>query len=240
MKKIRRSFYVTIIGAIVIFSATVYLYIVLFQLFPGNGVVYGSLFVVLLVFLYLFTYVQVRLENIIMQKNTFLIQENVEPPKDITRALDTNRFLKYLVKNGFTLQTKQPSYTVLFQVNVDPVKKIFKKNLLQVIILVNRKQSEFYLDAVDDEIEKITSQLITEKIRVSSIVISQYKIVPSITQKIKNQLLENILLKNKYGLYSVVNIALDESTEKAVFLHSLKFSPGLYYKFHISQILDSL
>ena len=188
MKKIRQSFYMTFIGSLLFFAGTVYLYVMLFKLFPGNGLVFASLFLVLIVYMYLITYVQVKLEDIVMRKNNLLIQENQEPPKNIVKALNPATFLKYLADNGFELHVKQDSYSIFYGYDTDPVKKIFKHNLLQIVILIGEDQNEFYLDAVDDEIENIKSMLINDKVKVSTILISQYKAVTSITKKVKEQL----------------------------------------------------
>ncbi len=238
MKKINRSFYFTIIATLAVVAGTVYLFFILLKKYPDNGYVYGLLFLVLFLFLFLFTYVQVVTESLIIRKNNYLIRENQEPPKDIKNAFNKKLFKKKVLDKGFIVHSEQPAFTVLYICDKDHIKKIFRHHLLQVVVIINEKENEFYLEELDEEIEKLKDNMYKAKKRPTSILISQYKIVARVTPNVKDQINENILLKNKYGIYSVINIALDRTSGKAVFLHSIKFSPSLYYKYQVEQILE--
>ena len=163
MKKINQSFYLTIITTLAIVAGTVYLFFVLLKKYPNNGIIYGLLFLVLFLFLFLFTYVQVVTESLIIRKNNYLIRENQEPPKDASIAFDTNIFKKNVLDKGFIIHTEQPSFTVLYICDKDHIKKIFKHHLLQVVVVINEKENEFYLEELDEEIEKLKDQLYKAK-----------------------------------------------------------------------------
>jgi type II secretory pathway component GspD/PulD (secretin) len=236
VKRIKIEFYTLFIGSISFFAGLVFLYIYLLRKYPNSGYVYASLFLVFLVSLFLLTYLQVRFEYITSKKNQLSIMMHPAEPLERVRTLNLFGFIQYLLDNEFKRFVDRRTYSVYYRSLKDPVRKTRRRKLLEIVVIIDEIANEFYLEGLDEDIEKIKEKALLEKVKFDSIIITQYRMVREIDEKTKEQLKENIFLKNRYGVYSVINIALDDHSKKAVFLYSTEYTPSLYYKYQIEEI----
>lgn len=177
-----------------------------------------------------------RFEYITSKKNQLSIMMHPAEPLERVRTLNLFGFIQYLLDNEFKRFVDRRTYSVYYRSLKDPVRKTRRRKLLEIVVIIDEIANEFYLEGLDEDIEKIKEKALLEKVKFDSIIITQYRMVREIDEKTKEQLKENIFLKNRYGVYSVINIALDDHSKKAVFLYSTEYTPSLYYKYQIEEI----
>ena len=111
--------------------------------------------------------------------------------------------------------------------------------MLEVVVYINKDESEFYLEIVNDEINKIKEKLSKEKKTVNRMFITQYKEVDTLDEKTKKSLSEIVFIRTRNHIISTINVGVLDN-ELAVMLYSDTYSPSLYYKYHIEQIKDMI
>ncbi len=240
MKKIHIEFYTLIISALIIIAGIIYLYIELFKAYPGNPYIYASLFIAFALLLFYSTYLQVRFESVISRKHLMRIREHQASPKTMIHSKSKEQLMRKLQKEGYVLYLQEKKYYLFYRLETDHVRKTRRRKLLEIIVLLKDNANEFYEIGLDNDIENIKQQIMAEKHRVDSILITQMHYVESLNDNWKQKLEENIFLKNRFGVYSVINIVLDNSTNKAIFLHSNTYRPSLYYEHQINEIYKIL
>jgi len=236
MKKIRVEFCFLIISSLFIIGGLVFLYITLFKMYPGNPYIYASMFFSFGLLLFYSTYLQVRLENVVSRKHLFKIREHQAKPKTMVHSKSQQQLLRRLQKEGYELFRQTKRYYLFYRLNDDEIRKTRKRKLLEIIVLLENQTKEFYEIGLDEDIENIKQNAISQRHRVDSILITQFHYLETLDQNWKQKLEENIFIKNRFGVYSVINVALDESTSKAVFLHTKTYRPSLYYEHQIDEI----
>ena len=108
--------------------------------------------------------------------------------------------------------------------------------ILEIVVLIKDNEPEFYLDAVDNEIQKIQDILIKEKRRVDKMLITQVKFIEELDDNTKKQLSEIVFIRTQTNVISTINVGIDLDNSEAIMLYSDQFTPSLYYTYHVDQI----
>merc|ERR1711879_876522 len=101
----------------------------------------------------------------------------------------------------------------------DQVKKMFRGYTLEIVVYTSKIEPEFYLDIVDEEVQAIQDKLRSEKKRVAQILVTQIKQVDELTDDVKVKTSEVFFMRMKNIVISTINVSIDLSTDKAVFLY---------------------
>jgi hypothetical protein len=197
-------------------------------------------FLDVLLALWIFVFLRNQIYIIINQKYYQNIINNLGEPLPVNRAFNQQVFSKNLKHLGFLKFSQNNSYTIYYRTSKDPIKKIFRGYLLEVIVYTSLNENEFYLEQIDDELDHIVLNAKKQGERVTHTLMTITKPVFSLTDDVKSKLNETFFLKTNNMVFSTINIALDQSTSKAVFIYSDSYSPSLYYNHHIELIKKSI
>ena len=116
-----------------------------------------------------------KLDRITNMAYLIRIRENQAEPLPIHKLKDFNSTVDLFRKNGFQTYQKNETYTIYYKCELDHIKQIFRNNILTVMVLINNKNTDFYLNRVDDEINKLRDELFKDKKKVNRVIITQIK-----------------------------------------------------------------
>ncbi|BCR36581.1 hypothetical protein [Mariniplasma anaerobium] len=240
VKKINRQFFMSLmmmIGVVILAAAG----IVLLYIFVKNeNITYP---VTLLIFIGLIiggSLFKNRLDRITNMSYLVRIRESQGQPLPITQLVNFNTSSNLFKKNGFDKYQDNETFTIYYKCELDHIKKIFRNNILTVMVLIKNKNTDFYLDRIDKEINKLRDQLFKEKRKVNRIIITQIKEIDELDDKTRDMIKEIIFVRTKSFVISTINIGIYRPQHIAVMLYSNTYSPSLYYKYHLDEIRNIL
>lgn len=201
----------------------------------GSNLIVTIIFVYFLVSIFVTSYMSNRISYLLNLSFSVRIQENRAEPLPVKRSMDTQRLYQYLESNGFKKYTNDSSHYLFYRVKIDNIKRMFSLYMLEVVVYINKEETEFYLDQVNDEINDLKNKLLSEKKKVNRLFVTQIKEIDELDQKTKDNIAENVFLRTRYNIVSTINIGV-YNKELAVLLYSDTYSPSLYYTYHIEQI----
>ena len=202
----------------------------------NSAIAYATVFAILLVFLFVSSIFRSRLEALINRSYMIRIIAKQGPPLPIKRIRNSESLERYLRTQDFEVFARQGTHIILSRMKKDDIKKIFRGYILEVVVYLQPGVEEFYLEHVDESIQKLQEQASKNKLKVEKILVTQIKKVTELDDATKDKIKEIIFLRSQSGIISTINVALHEPSDNAVFLYSDEYSPSMYYKYHIEQI----
>lgn len=181
-----------------------------------------------------------KLDRITNMAYLIHIRETQAKPLPINRLINFDSTVDLFRKNGFQTYQKNETYTIYYKCELDHIKQIFRNNILTVMVLIKNKNTDFYLNRVDEEINKLRDELFKDKKKVNRIIITQIKEIDDLDDKTKEMIKEIIFVRTKNFVISTINVGLYRPQNLAVMLYSDTYSPSLYYKYHLDEIKNIL
>lgn len=203
----------------------------------NDSIFYVVVFASLFLLIFITQYYKSLIDSITNESYLIRIKDNAEKPISMVRTKDLKAFKNYLINEEFIMHSDDEEHFLFYRVRKDHIKQILKGYILEIIVYVSPSSDEYYLASVDDEIDKI--QKISEKAsqRLDVMLITQIKAVGDLSKNEKSKIAEIVFLKTSLaGVISTINVGLHHNSGLAVMLYSTKYSPSLYYKYHVEQI----
>ena len=162
-KKINRQFSRVLIFLIVYIIVMVAAFFVVTKLINSDNLRY-----VLYLFMIISMYIPLSIFRRRMQEISILsylikISKNNSDPLNIKHVKNIAGYGHYLRSLGFLRYSNDEKHSLYYRVYKDSVKKIFRRYMLDVIVIVNNSDDPFYLDAVEKEITEIQDEQLKEK-----------------------------------------------------------------------------
>ena len=236
IKKTSRNFLFTLIAfilSIVIASLLAYLSVTRwFNEATGIAISFG----ILLVMLFVTSMFKTRIDRLTNLSYSMRIRKQPGNPMKLNRLYNKEALNSYLTKNDYILFSDDEAHMFYYRLKKDTLKQVFQGYIFEVIVYIKPDQEDYYLDIVDEEIQKLYRGFADEKKRVDKMLITQMKQVDDLTEDEKNKLSEIVFIRTRQGIISTINVGLMPDHEKAVLLYSDLYTPSIYYSYHIDQI----
>lgn len=240
IKKLHRQFLITIGLFITIVAVIATLIIISFVYLKNPNTPYLIFFSLMLVLMFVTTVFRSRIDSIINTSYLLRITQYQGKPIEVNRIYSEENLTSYLNANDFIDFERQDNHSVYYKTTKDHIKKIFRGYILEIVVYLKPGEPEFYLEAVDEEINKIQAILIAKKQRVDKMLITQIKFIDELDEITKAQLSEIVFIRAQSGIISTINVGIDLKSSKATMLYSTEFSPSLYYTYHVEQIKEMI
>ncbi len=239
MRKNNFEFIGTIILFVLFFVGGITLLTYYYLKTDGSNLVAMLSFVFLVVAMYVSSIANKRLNFLMNLSYQLKIRDNAGEPIALDKAKAEGSLYRYLAKNKFKKLKQSKSHTSFYRVVDDDVKKIFTQKMLEVVVFIGDDESEFFLDAVDDDINGLKEKLLKDKVKINRLFVTQFRNVDELDDETKRKISEIVFIRTRYNIISTVNVALFQN-ELGVLLYSDTYSPSLYYRHHIDQIKKML
>lgn len=239
IKKVNFQFISTVILYFAFFVGGIVLLAYYYSETSGSPLVVTLTFVFLLITLFVSSVANKRLNYLMNLSYQIKIRDNASEPIPLNIAKDEATLYGYLAKNDFKRLNQSKTHSSFYRVIDDNVKKIFATKMLEVVVFIGDEEKEFFLDAVDDDINKLKAKLLKDKVKVNRLFVTQFRNVDELDEETKRKINEIVFIRTRYNIISTVNVALFQK-ELAVMLYSDTYSPSLYYRHHIDQIKKML
>lgn len=236
IKKINRQFLLTLVTFILIILLAIAGALVANWLIANDNIKYIIFFSILIIMIFVISIFRRNLTEITILSFLIKIRNHAGPPLEMqhTRRLET--FGPMLYKQDFTRFAFDQAHTLYFRMHLDPIKKIFKRYVLDIVVLIHREKEPFYLDVVDAEIGKIQQDQLKQHKKIDRMFITQIKSISNLDDQTKESIKEIVFVKTRQTIISTINVGLHGASNKAVMLYSDSYSPSLYYTYHIDFI----
>ena len=236
VKIINRKFlvvFVTLISIILIMLTIT----VLTMLYVKNiNIRYLIYFTILGSMLYLLSIFKRKFNELTIYSYLIKIRANQAKPLVMRKTNNLRNLGNSLINEKFEKYSEDDSHTLYFKITKDTIKKVFKKYILEVVVIIKKEKDSFYLDIVDENISKIQKEQLSKHKKIDKMLITQIKKVSDLNDKVKEAIKEIVFFKTRDGVISTINIGLHTITNNAILLYSDTYSPSLYYKYHIDFI----
>lgn len=239
VKNINKQYGRTLI-AFFIFLIMCILAILAGGIFLGEQTSYIVYFGVLIIFIIFGPVFRTRLEEIANVSYIIKIKANQGEPIKMNHTINDKNYHQWMLSNGYEYLIHQTTHEIYYKVTKDHIGKVFRKNLIQIVVLLDKETKEYYLNSVDDDINKLLTMLHEKKTKMYGLFVAQIKRVSKIDDQLKKQLNEIVFVRSKKHVLSTVNIALFEPSNLAVMLYSDTYTPSLYYTYHIDSVKELL
>jgi len=235
VKIIRNKFLLTLGMLVLIILGIVGISIAVGILVPDDNIKVIILFIIGIGSIAIALVFKKRFDEVLNWSYSMRILNDPGEPLPIVNLTSVERLSTTLESDEFLFFRKAQEYSMFYRIKKDKVKKILSKNILEIVIMVTNRENSFYVDAVNDDINRLQDSL-TKKQRANILLVTQFKEVPILTNGLKEAIKEIIFIRTRYGVISTINVALDKSSKKAVMLYGNTYSPSLYYKEHLEFI----
>lgn len=235
-KRVNRSFLVTLVAfilSIVIASFLAYFAITrMANEASGIAVAFG----ILIVILFLSSMFKTRIDRITNLSYSVRIRKEPAEPMKLNRLHSKEDLNIYMIQNDFVLFSDDEAHMLYYRLRKDTLKQIFQGYIFEVIVYIKPDQEDYFLEIVDEEIQKLYRGFAAEKKRVDKMLITQMKQIDDLTDEERQKLSEIVFIRTRHGVISTINVGLMPDHEKAVLLYSDRYTPSIYYSYHIDQI----
>lgn len=237
IEKINRKFLVTLISFIIVVLILAGIMITTNILVPDQYEDYEYIvyFTVFIIMLFILPYFKNRIDKLTNISYILKIRSHEAPPLELNRTINPN-FGGYLRSLDFVKFTVDKDHIFYYRMEKDTVKRIFKRYMLEVIVLIDEKQEDFFLDTVDTNIGKIQQQMLTEGKKINRMLITQIKEISNLDDQTKEKIKEIAFFRTNLGVISTINVGIYKKANMGVLLYSDTYSPSLYYQKHIDLI----
>ena len=233
MKKLFINNIIIFVGIVAIGIAL----IVVSSIYVSDSNIFALILIVIMIILIVVGLIyKKRFDNLINTSYIIRIINKPGNPLPIVQLRKTESIKNILETEDFSLHTKSQNYQLFIKVTKDMIRKVYRRYMLEVVVLITIDNQDFYIDEVTNQINKIQDENRRKKIRIDRLIITQIKEIPSLTDKIKESIKEIIFIRTQSQIISTINVGLDRLSQKAVFLYSDDYCPSLYYKHHIEFI----
>ncbi|MFA5526648.1 MAG: hypothetical protein WC992_07480 [Acholeplasmataceae bacterium] len=245
VKRINRQFLGTLITFILFLLAAVSAVIVTNIFMQDEAWQYLVYFVIMILVLLVVIMFKNKFDQLTNISYIIKIRSNPGEPLPMHHTKLWDRYPFFLKEKGFTQYAFDQKHMIFYRVIQDQIKKIFRKHMIEVVVLLDPHCDGFYLEQVDNEIQQIQQKHLKERIKMDRMLITQIKPIQDLSDKTKEEIKEIIFLKTKdlslflrsnTTIISTINIGLYQPTSTAVMLYSETYSPSLYYTHHINEI----
>lgn len=180
-----------------------------------------------------------RIDEITTKAYLIKIRSNEAEPMDLNKMFSTGEAHQILLNKGYKVFNTDKYHETYFRTTKDQIKKMNARYMLEIVVVIHRT-NEFYLDAVDEEINRIRDNETSNKRRTTSIFVTQIMDLDHLDDEVKEKIKEVIFVRANRMVISTINVGLFKKYNKAIMLYSKAYSPSLYYNYHIEQIEDLL
>jgi hypothetical protein len=236
IKKINRQLLVNLVVFITIILVAITIMIVANVMIENENLEYLIYFPVLVSLIFIISTFKNRIDQISNLSYLIKIRANQAPSLMMNHTKHLDTFEELIQGMGFIMFSNDQMHTLYYRLYKDDVKKIIKRYVLELIVLIDKKQEEFFLDIVDSEIGKIQQKHLKDHKKINRMIITQIKEVNDLDEKTKDSIKEIVFFRTNLGIISTINIGLHKSTNKAVMLYSELYSPSIHYTKHINLI----
>jgi type III secretory pathway component EscS len=226
--------YIAILVGLIIGIAVAFIFI------RNIDIAYGILLLVLVAMIIITGLFKNRMDQITHMSYLVKIRASQGEPLDISNMLSFPNVQPVFRKNDYERYQDNETYTIYYKLDKDPIKQIFRHYMLTVMVLIKNQNAEFYLDRVDNEINKLRDEIFKEKKKINRLIITQIKEIKELDDKTRDEIKEVIFVRTKRLIISTINVGLFQAQKKAVMLYSDTYSPSLYYKYHLDEIKNIL
>ncbi len=235
-KQVNRQFLRWLIGFILIILISVGSGVLILLTNMDDNYKYIFFFIILIALIFVIGYFKNRLAQITNHAYIIKIHEApAEPIKTYHGSLESVE--KRVLKKDFKLFFSNNHCKLFSRVSRDTIIKTRKRFMLEVVVVV-LKGSEFFLDEVNDQIDKLQSEQHKAKVKIDKLFVTQIKEVKEMTEETKTKIKEIAFIRSQNGVISIVNVGLHFDSEQAIMLYSDTYRPSLYYEYHINLIKD--
>ncbi len=235
--KVNRSYFTILIGYIVYFLLGFGLILFYYYKSDNGNIATTLTFIHLFILMFVSAFVRNRLTFLRNLRYSIMIQEHSGDPIKVKKVHNPHGLFSYLKADEFIKFNNDSSHYLYYKVSKDPIKKTFSLYMLEVVVYINKNESDFYLDIVDEEINKIKDEQLEKGIKINRLFITQIKSVEELDDDTKQKIVENVFLRTRHNIISTINVAVLDG-DLAVFLYSDNYSPSLYYDYHLSKIKE--
>lgn len=241
IKKVNKQFLTLLAIYLAVIIALIGVAILIMVYFGSNyNIIYAILIAMFVLMILVTGLFKNRFDQITHMSYLIKIRANEGKPLPIVNLTSLTQNLAIFKQNGFDRFQDTETYSIYYKVQKDHIKQIFRNNILTIMVLIKNKNSDFYSDRVDDEINKLRDQLFKEKKKVNRVIITQIKEISQLDDKTKEMIKEILFIRTKSFIISTINVGLYRPSNKAIMLYSDKYSPSLYYKYHLEEIKNIL
>ncbi len=136
----------------------------------------------------------------------------------------------------YTLFSDDEMHTFYYRLKKDEIKQVFRGYMFEVVVFIKDTADEFFLDIVDEEVQKLYAEFSKDKKRVDKMLITQIREIEDLNDVEKEKVKQIVFIRTRQGIISTINVAIVPSAKTAVMLYSDKYSPSMYYTYHVDQI----
>ena len=231
LKKINRRFLTNLFLFIGIIIVAVVVGILSFFFIPQD-IAYLIWFILLVVLMIISGIFRGRLDELTNFSYIIRIRANAGPPLHTAKNLkDLERVLQ---NNGYEMKGNSKNYVLFYRVTKDDIKRIFKRFMLEVVVL--SKTNAFFIEDVDKDIDSLHAELHKQKKKTDKLFVTQIREISDLTDEVKEQIKEIAFVRSQRGVVSIINVGIHTLSRKAVMMYTDTYRPSLYYEFHVNQI----
>lgn len=231
LKKINRRFLTNLFLFIGIIIVAVVVGILSFFFIPQD-IAYLIWFILLVVLMIISGIFRGRLDELTNFSYIIRIRANAGPPLHTAKNLkDLERVLQ---NNGYEMKGNSMNYVLFYRVTKDDIKRIFKRFMLEVVVL--SKTNAFFIEDVDKDIDSLHAELHKQKKKTDKLFVTQIREISDLTDEVKEQIKEIAFVRSQRGVVSIINVGIHTPSRKAVMMYTDTYRPSLYYEFHVNQI----
>jgi|GEM_PF-649618 len=249
VKKINQRFFFTLVLFIFIILLGIGAMILSNLFIPNVDLQYVIYFVSLIGMIVAGGMFQTRFTRLTNTAYLIKIRHHASPALPMRHTLKLDQMPSVLKEQGYTRYAVDQSHTLFYRVTKDTIKRMLTKYMLEVVVLIEGHIDEFYLSAVDEEINRIQETYLKERKRMERILITQIKPIHDLSVETKDKIKEifflktrevSLFLRARSTVISTINVGLHKPSNTALMLYSDTYSPSLYYTHHIEQIKSML
>lgn len=197
---------------------------------------YVVYFILLIAFVFIGPRFRSELEQISNVSYIVKIRANAANPLKIKHLSQANDVTQWLRTNDYIRFIHDETHDLFYKIMRDTNQKVFRRYILEVVVIVHTRKEKFYLPQVDDEIHKILDIVYKDKKRIHMMMITQFRRIEKLDEQLKQKIREIVFVRTKKGIISTINVGLHDASNQAVLLYADDYSPSIYYRLHTDEI----
>lgn len=142
-----------------------------------------------------------------------------------------------LTQMGYTLYTKNDTYSLYYLHSMDERIKVKKIWQLSIVLLLKKQSTDFYDQNLHNEITKLESTFQKREFPLKYMIIA-FKEFDTINDQAVHDIGEIVSYRTNRHSYTQINVGLATDSKKAYFLYSDKYYPTYYYKDTVDLIFE--
>lgn len=240
VKKVNRQFLFTLIGFFVLIGMIGFSMILINIFIENESIAYAIYFALLIVLLFIIPMFKNQFDRLINLSYLVKIRHHAANPLEMNYSKDKDSFINRIKSLGYQRFAFDKYHAIYYRVSKDNIKRIFRRYMLEVVVILEKTSDEFYLTVVDDEISMIQQKHLKEHQKMDRMLITQIMEIDNLEDETKEKIKEILFIRAQQTIISTINIGLHKPTQTALMLYSDTYSPSLYYKHHIHEIKNMI